>query len=58
MKHQVAKEGGLVLKEDDSLEDYLSCEIKFSNDGHSSWLGQPHIIKNTENKLGDQVKKI
>ncbi len=52
------KKAGLVLKVYDSLEDYLSCEIKFSKNGHSAWLGQPHLIKKLENKFGDQVMKL
>ena len=37
---------GLVLKVYDNLEDYLLCEIKFSDDGRMAWLGQPHLISN------------
>ncbi len=33
------KKAGLVLKVYDSLENYLSCEIKFANNGQSVWLG-------------------
>ena len=46
---------GLVLKETDNLDDYLSCQILFSNDGQSAWLGQPHLISKLQKKFGDQV---
>ncbi len=47
------KEASLVLKVYDSLGDYLSCEIKFSKDGCSEWLGQLHLIKKLKNKIID-----
>ena len=37
------------------LQDYLSCKIKFSNNKKHAWLGQPHLIKNLENKFGGLV---
>ena len=40
------------------LQDYLSCEIKFSDDKKRVWLGQPHLIKNLENKFGGLVNHI
>jgi len=49
------KAKGLVLKETDNLDDYLSCQIMFSNDGQSAWLGQPHLISKLRKKFGDQV---
>ena len=52
------KKAGLVLKVYDSLEDYLSCEIKFTNNSQSAWLGQPHLIGKLKNKFGDKVKKL
>ena len=38
------KNKGLVLKIMEGLQDYLSCEIKISDDGKHAWLGQPHLI--------------
>ena len=52
------KKASLVLKVYDSLEDYLSCEIKFTNNSQSSWLGQPHLIKKLKAKFRDKVKKL
>ena len=46
---------GLVLKVYYSLEDYISCEIEFMNNGQSAWLGQPHLIEKLENKFGDKL---
>ena len=44
---------GLVLKVEDDLKDYLSCEIDFSKDKKSVWLGQPHLISNLKKAFGD-----
>ena len=46
------KYNGLVLKVGEGLQDYLSCEFKFSNDKKRAWLGQPSLIKNMEKKFG------
>ena len=48
------KKFGLVLKIEDDLKDYLSCEIKFSGDIKQAWPGQPNMISNLEKKFGDQ----
>ena len=50
------RKNGLILKIEDDLHDYLSCEIIFSSDRKSAWLGQPYLIANLEKKFGDQVK--
>ena len=52
------KNKGLVLKILEGLQDYLSCEIKFSDDKKRAWLGQPHLIKNLESKFGGLVSKV
>ena len=52
------KSKGLVLKIVEGLQDYLSYKIKFSNHRKHAWLGQPHLIKNMENKFGGLVKEI
>ena len=46
------REHDLILKIEDTLHDYLSCEIKFSSDRSKAWLGQPHLISNLENTFG------
>ena len=53
---QDLRENGLILKIDNDLTDYLSCEIKFSDNRKSAWLGQPHLIANLEKSFGKQVK--
>ena len=52
------KKEGLVLKIEDDLKDYLSCEVRFLEDKKRAWLGQPHLIKNLKAKFGNQVKEI
>ena len=40
------KAEGLVLKIEDDLHDYFSCEIVFSPDRSKAWLGHPQLISN------------
>jgi len=42
----------------DNLDDYLSCEIRFSDDGRMAWLGQTHLISKLQKKFGEQVKSL
>ena len=46
-----------MLKVMESLHDYLSHEIQFSEDKKKVWLGQLFLIKSLEKMIGDQVKK-
>lgn len=55
---QQMKKHGLILKIEDDLKDYLSCEVQFSEDKKKAWLGQPHLISNLKEKFGDYVKKL
>ena len=55
--HQLKKHN-LVLKVIGDLQDYLSCEILFSDDNKRAWLGQPHLISNLERKFGEEVKGV
>ena len=48
----------LVLKVEDELTDYLSCEIVMSDDRKKAWLGQPHLIANLEKKFGEEVANL
>ena len=41
----------LVLKIVKGLQDYLSYEIKFSDDKKRAWLGQSHLMKKLEKKF-------
>ena len=36
---------GLGITTDDTLSDYLSCEIVFNSDKTKAWIRQPHMIK-------------
>ena len=49
---EALKSKGLVLKIMVELHFFLSCKIKISDDKKHAWLGQPHLIKNSENKFG------
>ena len=51
------KENGLVLKVMEEIQDYLSCEVKFSKNKKRACLGKPHLIKNLV-KFGNHVKNI
>ena len=42
----------------EGLQDYLSCKIKISEDKMRAWLGQPHLIKNLENKFSGLVNEV
>ena len=55
---QQLKEHKLILKVEDTLKDYLSCEIFRSDEEKSAWLGQPHLIANLEQTFGDEVKSL
>ena len=48
----------LYLKVEDDLKDYLSCEIEFTKNKKSTWLGQPHLIANLEKSFGNRVKDL
>ena len=39
----------------EGLQDYLSCEIKFSKYKKRAWLWQPHLIKNIKKKFGELI---
>ncbi|KAL7526613.1 hypothetical protein ACHAWF_001850, partial [Thalassiosira exigua] len=50
------RRNGFTVTVEDTLEDYLSCQIEFSRDRNSVWLGQPHLISKLEKTFGDEVK--
>jgi hypothetical protein len=45
------------LKIEETLSDYLSCEILFNKDWTKIWIGQPHMIKKIEKTFGEMVKR-
>jgi hypothetical protein len=52
------KTSGFKLKEDGSLQDYLSCEVTLSKDKKQGWIHQPHLIKNLEKQFRQMVNKL
>ena len=44
------------IVENETLDDYLSCKIKVDQEGKRAWIGQPHLIKKLELKLGELVQ--
>jgi hypothetical protein len=52
------KSSGFKLKEDGSLQDYLSCEVTLSKEKKQGWIHQPRLIKNLEKKFGSMVNKL
>jgi hypothetical protein len=52
------RKNNLMLKIENNLHDYLSCEIVLSDDRTKTWLGQPHLISNLEKKYGETVQKL
>ena len=51
-------QSGFGVKVEDNLTDYLSCNIVFDKDKKKAWLGQPHLIKNLEQKFGELVANL
>ncbi len=49
------KKNGFVVKVEDHLRDYLSCEIRSNSDRTKAWLGQPHHLANLERTFGKDV---
>jgi len=50
------KKEGLNVKIEESMGDYLSCNIKFNKDKTKAWLGQPHQLKKLESTFGKLVE--
>ena len=55
LEHEL-NEAGLSTTVENSLTDYLSCEIKIDEEAKRGTLRQPHMIKNLKSKFGDMVK--
>ena len=52
------KDNGVVLKVMEEIHDFLSHEIKFSKDKKRALSGQPHLIKNMDNKCDKHVHDV
>jgi len=48
----------LLVKVTEDMTGYLSCNIAFSQDGKSMWIGQPHLIWKLKQKFGAMVKDL
>ena len=53
---QDLKDEGFSLKEDGSLNDYLSCEITMNEEKTVGWIHQPHLLTKMEKRFGDLVE--
>ena len=51
------KATGFKLKEDGSLEDYLSCEVTINYQERKGWIHQPHLIRKIESNFQELVSK-
>lgn len=40
---------------EETLKDYLSCEVILSRDKKKAWVGQPHLMKKLDNKFKELV---
>ena len=52
------KKNGLSVKVTSQMTDSLSCNLAFSEDGSTAWIGQPHLIRKLEERFGDLVKNL
>ena len=50
--------GRLNITVEESMGDYLGCEVKFNKDKTCAWLGQPHMMKKIEKAFGPKVKTL
>ena len=48
---------GLQITVEHDLKDYLSCEIRVSDDKKKAWMGQPHMIKKIAKTFEEEVDK-
>ena len=53
---QDLRDEDFVLKEDGSLDDYLSCEISMNEDKTVGWIHQLHLLTKIEKCFGKLVK--
>ena len=58
--HQAIKdiESKFNITMEETLGDYLSCEIKFDKNKTKAWIGQPHLMKKLKNKFGTMVSNL
>ena len=46
------------MKIEESIADYLGCEIVVDEAHGTAWIGQPHLIKKLGRTFGDLVKGV
>ena len=49
-------EKAFTVKVEETLNDYLSCEILINQEEGRAWIGQPHLLKRLDTNFGDLVK--
>ena len=52
---QDLKNEGFTLKEDGTLDDYLSCEITMNEDMTVGWIHQPHLLTKMEKRFKELI---
>lgn len=53
---QALKDEGFSLKEDGSLDDYLSYEITMNKEKTIGWIHQPHLLTKLEKRFGGLIE--
>ena len=43
---------------EETLNDYLSCEVLMDSKERKTWIGQPHMVKKIEKTFGEEVSKL
>ena len=43
------------VKQEDNLDNYLSCNIEVNHDKGYVWIGQPHLVKKLQREFGELV---
>jgi hypothetical protein len=49
---------GYILKIQEDLKDYLSCQILFSNNATQAWVCQPHLVSTIKSEFGEEVESV
>jgi hypothetical protein len=52
------KAEGITITTEETMGDYLSCEIRMNSDMTKAWLGQPHMVKKIEKTFGKMVEHL
>ena len=52
------KQHGLKTTKEETMKDYLSCEIVYNDDETKAWIGQPHMVRKIEQEFGELVERL